>query len=37
MDNPQPSPKGRYGRPMDAVQRPNVNGSEEFTKIPMMA
>jgi hypothetical protein len=35
MDNPQPSPNGHYSRPKDAVQRPNVSGSEEFTKIPM--
>jgi hypothetical protein len=28
--NPQPSPNDRYARSMDAVQRLNVSGLEEF-------
>lgn len=31
MDNSQPSPKGRYARPMDAVQRLNVGGLERIS------
>lgn len=34
MDNSQPSPKGRYARPTDAVQRLNVGGLETIRSRP---